>query len=260
MPDSLYRMDAISEPSIALEEYLANVQDMKRLSAADFDFLKRVWKRPLEDYERFICDIGIVANDDVLDAGCGFGQWSVALSRANRRVTGIDFDSERITIASNAPLARACENLKILEGDLENMPFENEAFDAVFCYSVIYSTDYKRSIAEIYRVLKPGGKLFVNTNDWGWYIKNLFVTHNDSPGFSSRLMATQTILNTLRFGITGSRRKGGNLVMPQADFHRFLMRTGFEEIQSGPFSKQAFVPSDWHSLRAGYDTICVKGR
>lgn len=251
-------MNASSKYSVAVEEYPGNMQDVKRPSAADADFHKRVWARPTEDYERFIRDIGFVAQDYVLDAGCGYGQWSAALSRVNKRVTGIDINPDRIGNVLSSPVARACGNLDVLSGDLENMPFESEIFDAVFCYSVVYSTDYNRSIAEIYRVLKPGGMLFVNTNDWGWYIKNLVVGHNDSPGFSSRLMAAQTILNTVEFRFKRTLKKGKNLVMPQSDFHRLLRRTGFEGIQQGPFSEQLFVPSNWYAMRAGYDTLCFK--
>lgn len=109
-----------------------------------------------------------VAGLSVLDIGSGAGGADVVLVRdhAARRVTGIDVAKELIALAA----ARARE--LGLEDRIEyrlvqpgNLPFPNDSFDAVFSKDAIIHVGDKAALySEVFRVLRPGGNLFVG--DW----------------------------------------------------------------------------------------------
>ena len=95
--------------------------------------------------------------DDVLDACCGTGDLAVAAARAGGRVTGLDFSAAMLERARRkAPL------LTWIEGDLLALPFADESFDAATVgFGVRNVEDLPRAIAELRRVLRPGGRLAV---------------------------------------------------------------------------------------------------
>jgi len=69
-------------------------------------------------------------------------------------------------------------NIDIKLSDMRSLPFNDESFDAVFSFHVIYHTDSKgiiKVISEIYRVLKPNGEVFLNFNSKNNpnYIRNI---------------------------------------------------------------------------------------
>jgi len=86
----------------------------------------------------------------VLDIGCGI---STVLHYVDGRKFGIDPLADEYTKLYKYP-----ENIKIVKGLGEYLPFLDRYFDVVFCTNVLdHVTDPKRIIYEIYRVLKPGG-------------------------------------------------------------------------------------------------------
>jgi SAM-dependent methyltransferase len=53
-------------------------------------------------------------------------------------------------------------NLEILSADIHSLPVEDSRFDHVFCFDMFADFDYKeKALAEIHRVLKPGGSLHI---------------------------------------------------------------------------------------------------
>lgn len=100
----------------------------------------------------------------VLDAGCGYGGTSIAFSLAGSRVIGVDLDPERLEGAT----IRACQDhhivsLLLVQSALERLPFGGALFDVVVCADLLeHVQSQKQAIAEISRVLKPGGVAFVS--------------------------------------------------------------------------------------------------
>ena len=97
----------------------------------------------------------------VLDAGCGDGKTTEVLSRACE-VVGCDFSREAL-LALRAQRMREHE-INVVEGNLSYLPFEFEKFDAVACVhtlSHMLEKDRKRAAAELSRVTKIGGHIFV---------------------------------------------------------------------------------------------------
>ena len=93
----------------------------------------------------------------VLDVGCGTGVVAVTAARLGARATGLDL--------TPALLERARENSQIAgvridwrEGDAENLPFDDGAFDVVLSqFGHIFAPRPEVAIAQMLRVLKPGG-------------------------------------------------------------------------------------------------------
>lgn len=105
-------------------------------------------------------------NMNVLDIGCGFGGSARALvSNFKCKVTGIDLCETFCSAADliNEHLGYA-DNIKIQKGNALDMPFNNNSFDIIFIQHVLMNIKNKeRLMSEIYRLLRPGGRLALNT-------------------------------------------------------------------------------------------------
>lgn len=104
---------------------------------------------------------GIRPGQDVLDLGCGIGGASRFLAADHGcRVTGIDLTPEFITLATE--LTRRCglaDRVEHRVGDATDLPFEDAAFDHVWCHNVTMNIEDKAALVrEVARVLKPGGR------------------------------------------------------------------------------------------------------
>lgn len=94
----------------------------------------------------------------VLDVGCGSGRFSEVVARWGGRVVALDY-SEAVEEAKKN-LDSAVLQADFVQGDALNMPFSDNAFDAVFSIGVLQHTkDPLRGLKEMCRVLKPGGLL-----------------------------------------------------------------------------------------------------
>jgi ubiquinone/menaquinone biosynthesis C-methylase UbiE len=101
----------------------------------------------------------------VLDIGGGPGRYSIWLAELGHQATLADLSPELLELA----LARAEEAGVELAGALETNAtnlsrFPDESFDALLCmgpfYHLVEEEDRKRALSELYRVLKPGGRVF----------------------------------------------------------------------------------------------------
>jgi SAM-dependent methyltransferase len=104
----------------------------------------------------------------VLDVGCGSG-WASRLFGGfaiNGRVTGIDISDEMIKLARES--SRAFPQCDFEIASAERLPFSDNEFTRAFSMeSLYYYRDIPKALAEIHRVLKPGG-VFVTVVDLYW--------------------------------------------------------------------------------------------
>ena len=106
-----------------------------------------------------------VANHRLLDAGCGKGRYARVLLEQNpdARLTGLDI-SERMLHSVPPGIGK-------VSGILTELPFADAAFDGVYATeSLEHAVDIERAVAEMCRILRPGGKLAIidkNAEHWG---------------------------------------------------------------------------------------------
>src|SRR6266508_2555534 len=99
----------------------------------------------------------------VVDLGCGAGTDSLIAAQMvapGGRVTGIDMTPEMLTKARNAAEELGVENVEFVEGEIEHLPFADGRVDVVISNGVIDLVPDKDAVfAEIFRVLRPGGRM-----------------------------------------------------------------------------------------------------
>ena len=101
----------------------------------------------------------IKAGEKILDLGCGNGWATRVLARANAGVQAIGVDASPKMIARAESLHSYTIRARYDHGSFEELHFKNGEFDRVFSMEALYyARDLERSIAEIFRVLKPGGQ------------------------------------------------------------------------------------------------------
>lgn len=100
---------------------------------------------------------------EVLDLGCAGGFMAEALVEKGGRVTGIDPASQAVEAARSRALARG-HSIRYDVGVGEALPYGAEGFDAVVCVDVLeHVEDLVRVLAEVARVLRPGGLFLYDT-------------------------------------------------------------------------------------------------
>ena len=121
-----------------------------------YDLMNRVMTAGLDGRWRRLTARSVVRpGDRVLDACCGTGDLALADERAGGRVVGLDF-SERMLERAR----RKSASVEWVRGDLLELPFEDASFEAVTVgFGVRNVADLERSLHELRRVLRPGGRV-----------------------------------------------------------------------------------------------------
>lgn len=118
---------------------------------------------------QFVRDaLALQPGEEVISIGCGPGFETADLAEAvgpNGRVYGIDNSEGMLTLAE-----QQCGDLPFVtheQGDAADLPVDDESFDVAVCVQVIeYVEEVDAAIAELARVLKPGGRAAIYATDW----------------------------------------------------------------------------------------------
>ena len=133
----------------------------------------------------------------VLDLGCGSGRdlasWGVT---ASDQVTGVDIDNTCLLTAK----ARFCNRLYV-QGRGECLPFGNESFDRVVSAVALPYMDIPKTLAEVQRILVPGGRLCLSLHPLSFTIRELL--HNAIPKPTPTLFRLYVLTNGLFLHSTG---------------------------------------------------------
>jgi ubiquinone/menaquinone biosynthesis C-methylase UbiE len=113
--------------------------------------------------------LSVQENDRVLEIGFGTGLLikKIAALLDNGLVEGVDFSESMVAIAQKKNRKYIKKGkVKIHLGDFEEIPFEKNYFDKILSVNTIYFwINPDKTISKIYRILKPGGKLFIGFHD-----------------------------------------------------------------------------------------------
>lgn len=105
-------------------------------------------------------------HDLILDAGCGSGNLSIYLSRRFKKIIGLDGNLQAIGFAKKRVHEEKISNVEFQQGDLTKLSFKNHSFTKIVLFEVIEHltpAEYQKILDELYRVLKPGGQLYLTT-------------------------------------------------------------------------------------------------
>jgi SAM-dependent methyltransferase len=156
------------------------------------------------DFTRF----PLAAGDRVLDLGCGAGRHAFECYRRGAQVVALDRNGEEIrevakwfTAMKEAGEAPEGATATAMEGDALNLPFPDESFDVVIISEVMeHIPDDKGVLAEMVRVLRPGGRIAITVPRYGpekvcWTLSDAY---HEVEGGHIRIYRADELLGKIR--------------------------------------------------------------
>lgn len=251
-----------------LESAIQRIFQQSQFSFGDNDkqFVSRIFDDGLKKYSDRLHRIGFSSNKRILDAGCGFGQWSLALSKTNTFIDACDVEDNRLDFLSRFKDELSIGNIEVKKSGLEKLPYEDNCFDAIFCYGVLFVTDWKQSLREFSRVLKTGGKIYFTANQIGWYIYLWNENYNAAEDYDPREAAAEVLNNTLKYEKGMSWGRNG-LIIDKSAAQKTLTELGFKDIifdaeghlnvTDKKLEPQPFFRSSYYDLPGTYECIAT---
>ncbi len=174
----------------------------------------------------------------ILDCGCGPGSVTVGLAQwaPDGQTTGIDIGAEQLEGARTLARDLGVENVTFRQGDVFDLPFEDGSFDLVFSQTVFFHIpDHAKALAEIKRVLRPGGLVALRD-----VINSSVIIWPDEP-------LLRQIGRMIRLG---GQRSGGNPDVGR-ELGTLLHAAEFEDV----FFTLGFQPGERPDERAAYFSL-----
>jgi SAM-dependent methyltransferase len=173
-----------------------------------------VWQLPESD----LAILGDVRGKDVLELGCGAGQWSIVLARQGARPVGIDISNRQLDHARRLS-AEAGVEFPLLRASAHDVPLPDESFDLVVSdWGATSFLDPALVVPEAARLLRRGGMLaFSGGTPLGW-----ICAHPETGIREDRLHHSY-------FGLTGGETGVGSIEfqLTYGEWIRLFRRSGF---------------------------------
>lgn len=132
----------------------------------------------MERFSKNNLDIRQIVKGRGLDAGCGSGRYTLAISKFCDTTIGVDFGDRGLEVANelrNTVAKEQSKKVKFLKADLLNLPFEDGSFDFVMSNGTAHhTTDPILALHEVIRVMKEGGHAFIYLYGSGgvfWHVR-----------------------------------------------------------------------------------------
>ena len=131
-----------------------------------YDFLNHLLSFGIDIYwrKKFIKLISLNNNSKILDVATGTGDLSIEIlvNYPKREIIGLDISPKMLEVAQNKINKKKLIGFTLVEGDAENLPFEDNSFDCVtIAYGLRNLGSPQRGLEEFKRVLREGGKLAI---------------------------------------------------------------------------------------------------
>ena len=118
--------------------------------------LHRLWKRKMARL------VALGESEQALDVCCGTGDLIVRLTKRGGRAAGVDMNGAMLNVARRRLVECNIGQSRLYQADALQLPFGDGQFDVVtIAYGLRNLADYKIGLQEIFKVLKPGGRLAI---------------------------------------------------------------------------------------------------
>lgn len=154
-----------------------------------------------------------------LDCGCGPGSITLGLAGliAPGVIIGVDAGESQIEIARQNAARKQIENVRFETASVYHLPFADTTFDLVFSHALFeHLSDPLGALAELTRVLKPGGKIALRSPDWGGFLIAPY---------------TQEVNEAITFYKALQTRNGGDVYIGRK-LKALLRQAGFDDVQA----------------------------
>ncbi len=134
------------------------------------------------------CLSQVSPGERLLDIGCGTGHWSGIFSSLGFEVKGIDISPEMIEVAQS----HHYPGCRFEIADVCHLPYANNLFEVVAGVTALeFIPDVKAAIAEMFRCVKPKGKVVIGTLDKEASLNKQRIFQKEEPYISARLFSGQ---------------------------------------------------------------------
>ena len=118
----------------------------------------------LDDYaDEFIAFAG-ASEYEAAEIGCAYGVATIAALRAGATITACDMDPRHLDVLKSRAPSALHERLSLVTGQLPDIELPESHFGSLLCSRVLHflrGEDIERSVANMFRWLRPGGRLFL---------------------------------------------------------------------------------------------------
>lgn len=189
-----------------LKTLLENIDlNQFKLTQNDREFAKRVFTTPMEKYSAILDRIGFNGPGRILDAGCGFGQWAATMGLLGADVWGIDKSTSRIEFINEMVRQNPSLPIKAIEGGIDELPYENNFFNKIFCYGAIFISNPQKVLLDFQRVLTPGGTAYITFNSLGFYAYLWEIEPNKTLDYDPREVTVRALANARTYFSNGAK-------------------------------------------------------
>jgi ubiquinone/menaquinone biosynthesis C-methylase UbiE len=122
------------------------------------------WLRSRAERSAFahLLDASLPGDATIAEVGCGTGQMSLYLARADRTLVALDLSRGALALGAAAARRYGTRQVRFVECDLARLPLRDGAFDVVYCSGVLHHTpDPRAAFASVVRAVKPGGHVIL---------------------------------------------------------------------------------------------------
>jgi D-alanine-D-alanine ligase len=188
----------------------------------------------------------LTPQDKILDLCCGQGRDSLELARRGfGDVEGLD-RSRYLIQRAKAQSRKEGLNVKFREGDARKLPYQPDMFDVVLVLGNSFGyfeslQDDARVLKEIFRVLKPWGRVLIDSADgeylkkkfqprsWEWIDKNYFVCRERSLSRDKQRLISREVVTNVKKGVIADQFYAERLYTRKS-LEELLQTVGFSEI------------------------------